>query len=187
MKLSAIALALSTAFIALPAAAATYDVDYGRSSVTFTGTNSGEAFTGRFEKWQAEIVFDAADLAGSTLKVTFDTASAVTGNAMYDGTLPQADWFSVKEFPTATFTSSAITANGDGSFTATGQLQIRDKVNEVSFPFTLDQPAGGPAEAKATFKLNRVAYDVGAKSDAAGAWVSAFITLTLDVVATPKP
>ncbi|WP_109901926.1 YceI family protein [Zavarzinia aquatilis] len=186
MKIAALAAALAL-LSALPAAAATYVVDPARSSVGFSGTNSGEAFTGTFKSWTADIVFDPADLAGSHLKVVFDTASATTGNAMYDGTLPQADWFAVKDYPTASFTSTAITANADGSYTATGKLQIRNVTNEVSFPFTLSLPANGPAEAKASLNLNRVAYGIGVQSDPAGGWVGPYIAVTIDVVATPKP
>lgn len=186
MKLAALAAAFALV-AALPAAAATYEVDPARSSVGFSGTNSGEAFTGRFTAWTADIVFDPADLGASHLKVVFDTASAVTGNAMYDGTLPQADWFAVKDYPTASFTSTAITANADGTYTATGKLQIRDVTNEVSFPFTLSLPAHGPAEAKASLSLNRVAYGLGARSDPAGGWVGPYVAVTIEVVATPKP
>ncbi|TDP44849.1 YceI family protein [Zavarzinia compransoris] len=178
--------ALALPAFVLPAAAATYAVDPAKSTVAFAGTHAGEAFTGAFGAWQAEIAFDPADLAGSSLKVSFDPASASTGNAMYDGTLPQADWFNVKEFPAATFTSTRIEAGADGAYVATGTLTIRDVAKEISFPFTLTPLGQAPVVAKASFTLDRLAFNLGAKSDPKAEWVSREITITLEVTASPK-
>ncbi|RJF87957.1 YceI family protein [Oleomonas cavernae] len=172
--------------VAAPALAKTYSVDYSASTVAFAGTHASGPFTGKFGAWQAEIDFDPASLAPSRLKVSFDPASATTGNAMYDGTLPQADWFDVARFPAATFTSTAIAANADGSYTATGQLTIRDVTREISFPFTLSGLDKAPVKATATFPLDRLAFNLGAKSDPKAEWVGQQIQITIDLVASPN-
>ncbi len=169
-----------------PAFAAPYTIDYKASSVSFSGKHAGNAFDGNFNTWQANVDFDAANLAKSSITATFDTASAKTGNLMYDGTLPSADWFDSKTYPQATFKSTQLTKNTDGSFTAKGDLTIRDTTFPVSFVFTVD-----PADfsipkllATASLVIDRLQYHIGMQSDAKAEWVDREIKLTLKIVAT---
>jgi polyisoprenoid-binding protein YceI len=172
---------------AAPALAADYTVDYKNSKIEFSGTHADTPFKGTFGVWTAAIRFDPADLAGSNIVATFDTASAKTGNSMYDGTLPQADWFDAKNHPQAIFASTAIAAKEDGSgYTATGDLTLRGVTKPVSFDFTLGAPEKAPVTAKASFAIDRLDFDIGKKSDAKAEWVGREITLTLDITATPR-
>jgi len=168
------------------AQAASYKVDAAQSKISFAGEHAGTAFKGQFEKWTAAIEFDAANLPASRIDVTVETASAKTGNAMYDGTLPSADWFASDRFPQARFISTAITQNADGSYLAKGNLTIRDVTKPVEFTFTLSPPdASTPAvNADAKFSLERLAFGIGQESDPKAEWVSANIALELHVVAS---
>ncbi len=170
----------------LPALAADYVVDKAQSAIEFSGTHAGKAFKGRFDAWDAAISFDPANLAASSVKVTIDTASAKTGDAMYDGTLPTADWFDVKTHPQATFTSESITKNDDGSYAAKGQLTIRGKAVPVSFSFALSDLAAPPVKTNFTLTLDRLAHDIGLKSDAKAEWVSKEIPISVTLAASPK-
>jgi polyisoprenoid-binding protein YceI len=181
------AAALLFSLAAAPAQAADYVVDYKSSKIAFSGTHAGNAFNGTFGTWTALIRFDPADLAGSQITATFDTSTAKTGNSMYDGTLPQADWFDVKNHPQATFTSTAITGKEDGSgYTARGDLTLRGITKPVSFDFTIGDLAQTPVTAKASFAIDRLDFDIGKKSDAPAEWVSREIVLTFDISATPR-
>lgn len=187
MKKHLLAAAFLLSFSAAPALATDYVVDHKNSKIEFSGTHAGDPFKGAFGTWTALIRFDPADLAGSNIVATFDTASAKTGNSMYDGTLPQADWFDVKNHPQATFASTAISAKEDGSgYTATGDLTLRGVTKPVSFDFTLGALAETPVTAKASFTIDRLDFDIGKKSDAKAEWVSREIVLTLDITATPR-
>lgn len=166
-------------FTAAPAWAVPYTVDQSQSSVTFSGTQADTAFTGTFGKWAAAIDFEADNPAASKINANFDLASAVTGNKMFDGTLPQSDWFDVKNHPQASFTSTAMHKNADGSFQVDGDLTLRGITKPVSFPFTLDNEAGDVVNATATLKVDRLAYDIGRKSDDKAEWVSRDITVTI--------
>lgn len=177
---------LSLPVLSLPALAGPYAVDPAKSTVAFAGTHAGEKFTGSFKNFTAEISFDPADLAASSLKVSFDPASAATGNAMYDGTLPQADWFNVKEFPAATFVSSKIEVGTDGGYIATGTLTIRGVAKEISFPFTLTALDQAPVTARASLTLDRLAFGLGAKSDPKAEWVSREIDIAIEITASPE-
>lgn len=173
------ALALAAPSFAQPAA---WMVDKAKSSVGFGGTYQGSPFKGSFEKWDAVIRFDPADLAGSSAKVTFQTASATTGDSSKDSSLAEDDWLGPTKFPTASFTSDAITAEGSG-YVAKGTLTIKGKALPVTLPFTLSI-AGNSATMKGTATVDRLAYGIGAEGDGSGTFVSKDIAITVEIVAT---
>lgn len=162
-----------------------YTVDTTKSSIAFAGQQAGTDFKGVFEKWEAKVDFDPQKLDQSHIEVTIDTASAKTGNAMYDGTLPQDDWFDVKQFSKAFFKSTKITKVSDGNYKAEGDLTIRDVTKPIAFNFTLSPEDAKTKQvtAKSTFKVDRLAYNIGVKSDGKAEWVSQDITLDFLVIA----
>ncbi len=167
--------------LSFPLMAAPYQINYEESTIEFSGTHAGDEFTGEFEKWNAEIDFDVNNTDNSSVIVTFDTASAKTGNAMYDGTLPAADWFDVKNYPEATFTSTSFAKNDDG-YSVTGDLTIRDITHPITFDFELNGDA--PTIMTAEFPINRLKFDIGKKSDGDAEWVGQTITMNLKISAT---
>lgn len=178
--LAAILFLLTTA----PASAAVYMPDTAASEIAFGGTHAGTAFTGSFGVWTADITFDAAAPEKTTLTADIDLASAATGNKMFDGTLPNDDWFDVKNHPRASFKSTAVAANPDGTYQVTGDLTLRGVTQPVSFAFALDDPAAARVTATASLTIDRLAFDIGKKSDPNAEWVSRDISLTLKIVAS---
>lgn len=172
--------------LATPAYAADYAVDKTASHVKFAGEHAGTKFEGAFKEWDAQVSFDPAALDKSSLKATFKPASATTGNKMYDGTLPSADWFDVANHPEAVFVSKTITAGEGGAYVAEGDLTIRGITKPAKFTFTLSDLSASPVTAKGSFLVDRLAYDIGKKSDATAEWVSKDITVTLEIVAKVK-
>jgi len=162
-----------------------YVVDYDNSKIEFSGTHADMPFKGRFEEWAVQISFDPANLSTSKLIATFNTASAKTGNAIYDGTLPQKDWFDVKKHPQANFIGTSITAKEDGHYNAQGKLTIRGITNPVSFDFTLSDLDKSPVKLDGTLTINRLDFDIGKGSDASAEWVGREITIKIDVWSTP--
>jgi polyisoprenoid-binding protein YceI len=165
--------------------AAPYTIDYTASKVAFSGTHADNKFEGKFDKWTAEIDFDAAKPEASHMKASFDLSTAKTGNAMYDGTLPEKDWFDIKEFPKAEFVSTSVKANPDKSYAVTGNLTIRNITHPVTFNFTLSDVTKTPVKASGHFAIDRLSYDLGKKSDDKAEWVGKDITISMELVATP--
>lgn len=167
------------------AQAAEYKVEPSKSSIQFAGKHAENPFKGAFENWQAKINFDAQKLEASSLDVTVDTASAKTGNAMYDGTLPSADWFDVSKTNTATFVSKNIERVPDGSYRANGTLTIRGISKPFTLPFTLDpaDASGKEVSANAVVSLDRLDFDLGKQSDSAADWVTRDIDISVHIVA----
>lgn len=173
--------AIALMLLAAPANAAPYSVDYDKSEIAFSGEHAGTKFEGKFNKWSAKIDFDEANLPASKIEVEVETASAETGNKMYDGTLPSQDWFDVANHPKAKFESTEIVANSNGSFTARGVLTIRDVAKPIEFNFVLN-------EGKANFELpiDRLAFGLGTGSDPKSEWVSQQILLKVAIDATKQ-
>src|SRR5437773_2166588 len=63
---------------------------------------------GQFRKWSAELSFDEADLAKSSVGLTIDVDSVDTGNADRDGSLRSAGFFDAEKFPAITFRSRRV-------------------------------------------------------------------------------
>jgi len=170
----------------IPAQAAEWVVDQAKSSLGFSGTQSGAAFSGKFTHWDAKISFDPANPSSGTASVTIDTASAKTGDLQKDESLPQADWFDSKSFPQAKFEANGFKSKGGKDYDAAGSLTIRGIHKDVTLPFTLDI-TGDTAHAKGKLILIRTDYGVGQ-----GAWstpqtVALEVGVDVDLVATKKP
>lgn len=166
--------------------AAPYDIDHDNSTVSFTGTHAGIPFKGTFKEWSADIDFDPQQLDQSSLIATFHMASVSTGNPMYDGTLPQKDWFDSKDFPEAVFRSTSITHKENNIYHVIGNLTLRDITRPVTFDFTLSDITASPVKVHASFPVDRLAFDIGKKSDDKEEWVSREIIFTIDLSATAE-
>ncbi|WP_297371323.1 YceI family protein, partial [Acidocella sp.] len=86
---------------ASPAAAASWSMAPAQSTLSFTGTETGAAFTGSFSSWQAAISYDPAHPQAAKVQITIDLASAKTGDPQRDEALPGSDWFNIAATPKA--------------------------------------------------------------------------------------
>ena len=75
---SMIAAVLAASLVAAPdvAEAAIWKVDTSRSTLKFSGTQTGNVFQGAFNRFTAAIDFDPDHLERSSIRVTIDLASA---------------------------------------------------------------------------------------------------------------
>jgi polyisoprenoid-binding protein YceI len=143
--------------------AATWNVDYGKSRLGYTIIWDGEASVALFQKWQAQIDFDPANLAASKISVTIQTASGVSDFPDYDPDRAGAQGFNAKQFPAATFTSKSIKSTGANKYEATGDLAIKGVTKSVTMPFTLTI-TGNSAHAVGSAAVNRGDFKVGTGS-----------------------
>ena len=162
-------------------AATAWSVVPAASRIAFSAEHAGNKFKGAFGSWDAAIAFDPADLAGSKAKVTIALASAKTGDATYDKTMPTADWFDIATVPSAVFETSAFRAKGGDAFEADGTLSIRGVSVPVVFGFTFKQD-GETAKLTGSTRLKRLDFGIGKGSDADGSWVSLEIPVEVEVV-----
>ena len=175
------ALCLPFAFLVSPALADTWTVDHDNSRLAFVAMQNGAPVEGVFSDWSTDITLDPADLASARIEARVRTGSATTGQAQVDGTLPGTAWFDVASTPEAVFTSSRISATGDNTYEASGELMIKGVSKSFVLPFTLEIK-GDTAHATAEVPLARTDYSVG--SDIATGTVADEVKVVLDIAAT---
>ncbi len=137
------------------------------SQVGFTAFQAKAPVEGRFEKFEAEILFDPEGLHGGRVTVVIDVASVNSESEERDSMIRSASLFDVATWPTARFEADRFNATGDSLYQAQGTLTMRDVTRDVALPFTLvveDHPEDpGALRARATGELtvNRLDYGVG--------------------------
>jgi len=138
-------------------------IDQG-SLVEFTIKNLGFNTKGSFSGLDGRISFDAKDAAKASFDVSIDAASINTDNNMRDGHLKKESYFDVEKYPRIKLVSTAVSGpDKSGHYTFTGQLTIRDKTKEISFPF-IATPMGDDLIFKGSFSINRRDFEVGGSS-----------------------
>ena len=163
-----------------PITTANWTVDKTKSSLGFSGSQSGEAFTGAFSDFDAAINFDPADLGSANVVVTIDTNSADAGEAERTDALPGKEWFYVKKFPIAKFEASKFKHIDGEKYEAVGKLTIRGITQKIALPFTLKiENERATMDAKLT--LNRTAYKIGTGMWASEDWVGHDVAVNIHI------
>jgi polyisoprenoid-binding protein YceI len=135
-------------------------VQVNESSVNFGFRQMGVASEGRFNRFNAQLVFDPAKL--SQAKATFEiyVDSIDTGSKEGDDEVVGKLWFNAKMFPVASFVSTGIKALGGNSYVASGKLSIKGKTLAVTTPVTfLSEGKRGIFDG--AFVINRLDYAIG--------------------------
>jgi len=133
------------------------------SSVQFKIKNFGFNTTGVLTGLAGKIRFDPARVGDAAFDVTADAGTINTDNGMRDDHLRKEDYFNVAVYPRIRLVSGKIGEGKKGVFLFSGQLTIKDRTKDVSFPFTAE-PEGGGIRFKGAFTINRKDFNVGGTS-----------------------
>ena len=165
------------------AAATAWTVDPAHSQLTFHPRLAGGEFAGRFERFEATIRFDPADLAHSSLLVVVDLLGARTGDTDRDTALQGSDFFQTTRWPKGTFTSTGIKSLGGGRYEATGKLTLRDVTRDVRVQFRFDPPApsGGAARMIGSSNVRRLEFGVGQGDWRSTEWLDDAVRIEFDL------
>ena len=168
---------------------AIWNIDPAHSSASFSIKHMMIAKVhGGFEKLSGTLRYDAANPAQASVEASIDAASINTREAQRDGHLKSADFFDVEKFPTLSFKSTKVEADGD-DLQVTGLLKIKDVSKEVVFAVEgptaeLKDPYGNfKIGVSATTKIKRKDFGLtwNAALEAGGVLVGDDVTITLDV------
>jgi len=134
--------------MALPVAAADYQIDDSHSFIQFRIQHLGFSWLyGRFNTLEGSYSYDEAKPADAKVNVTINTASIDTNHAERDKHLRSKDFFYVDKYPTATFVSTGYKPMGKGKGVLSGKLTLRGVTKPVSIEVTQvgagDDPWGG--------------------------------------------
>ena len=111
--------------------AGTYELDVAHTSVEFVARHMLSKVRGRFTEFSGAI--DVAERPeDSSVKVEIKTASIKTDTEKRDDHLKSGDFLLIEEYPTITFTSTAVRPTGGTSFELDGDLTIKGVTKPVT-------------------------------------------------------
>lgn len=180
---SASALLVALALLPAQIGAAPYMSDAEQSRLEFSFNQAGARNSGQFRTFNVEFELPAGEGSNGRLEVVIDVASLDTQDGDRDSMLNSAYFFDTDFHPQARFESSEIVATGEGRYTASGYLTIRETTREISLPFVLEED---PDEATrrhlhGQITLRRLDYGVGQGEWRATTWIRNDVTISYSV------
>jgi polyisoprenoid-binding protein YceI len=177
----------STAALAAPQ----WTVDPARSKLTFEVIVNGQTVVGTFKSFGALVTFAPDDLPGSKAKITIDMTDFASGDKTRDTMLFGPNWFNAKDFPKATFETTAFEFKGNdkpnvGSYDVKGKLTLRGVSKDIVLPLSITI-TGSTAHVVGETTLTRTDFTVGQGKEFAGPTpVALQVKVNVDLTAT-KP
>jgi polyisoprenoid-binding protein YceI len=114
----------------------TFTIDKAHSEATFQVRHLITKVRGRFSDFEGTIKFDETNPDQSSVSFTIKTTSIDTSEPDRDKHLRSADFFSVDDHPTITFTSARVRKVSGNQFEVVGTLAIRGTKKEITVPVT---------------------------------------------------
>lgn len=170
MRIRLLSAAALLALAAAPAFAApvTYKIDPTHTTVLAQWNHFGFSNpSASFGNVEGTLVYDAADVARSSVEVTLPLSGLEGFSAKFNEHLRSADFFDAAKFPKATFKSTKVEAAGEGKLKVTGDLTVKDITRPVVLDVTLNKAADHPMTKAptigfdATTTLSRTEFGVG--------------------------
>lgn len=131
-----------------------------QSEITFTSRQMGVPVEGRFKRFDAQVAFDPKQPQAASIAMAIDLASVALGVAETEAELAKPDWFATKQFPQATFRSSAVKPLGGGKYEVAGKLAIKGTSRDIVVPVALAQ-SGNATTASGAFVIKRLDFRIG--------------------------
>ena len=179
--------------VALPvfAYADTWQIDPAHTNVEFTVRHMMISnVKGQFQKTAGTITVNGSGPASAQIDATIDASSVDTRVERRDMHLKSPDFLDVAKYPTITFKSTKVEADGPNKWKVTGDLTLHG----VTKPVVLDvESSGAPismmgkthAGASATTKINRSDFGLtwNKAMEAGGVMVGDEVAISIDVEA----
>ena len=121
---------------------------------------------GQFNKIEGSVSFDPDNISGSSVELTIDASSVLTGVGKRDDHLMAADFLDTKKYPVISFKSSQIKALSPGRALVTGDLTLHGVTRSITVEVSYTDPVKDPFGDGLTrgfaiaAKLNREDYGI---------------------------
>ena len=102
-----------------------------------------------FGEVEGQIVYDADNVANSSVEVTLPLSGLNSHVAAFDEHLRSSDFFDAANFPNATFRSTAVESAGTNRLRVTGDLTIKDNTRPVVLDVTINKFGEQPMAKRA--------------------------------------
>ena len=138
IRTAAFALALAASF-GVAAAPASYQLDPGHTVVLASWSHFGYSHpSANFGQASGTLVYDADDVAKSSVEVTLPLSGLDTFVPKLDEHLKSADFFDAAKYPTITFKSTMVHDMGGGKLMIMGDLTVHGVTRPVTLDATLN-------------------------------------------------
>ncbi|QSX30886.1 YceI family protein [Shewanella cyperi] len=127
---------LASSMVMTAAQAADYSIDThgAHASIQFKVSHLGYSFVvGRFNSFSGDFSYDASAPQASKVAVKIDTNSLDSNHAERDKHLRSSDFLNTGKFPEASFVSTGVESQADGTLAITGQFTL----NGVTKPLVI--------------------------------------------------
>jgi polyisoprenoid-binding protein YceI len=177
-----------TAAVATDLTAGTWALDPVHSSVNFSARHLVVSkVRGTFDTFSG--VITVAEDGTPSVTATIEVGSVNTRNEQRDAHLKAADFFDVEQYPTASFVSTSVRADGD-DYVLDGDFTLKGVTKPVSLKLEFNgvNPGMGHGEVagfEASVVLNRKDFGISfdAPLETGGAVVGDKVTITLEIEA----
>jgi polyisoprenoid-binding protein YceI len=146
-----------------------YKIDPAHSTILFkVGPYMGIGnIYGRFDTFSGNFVFDANNPAQDSVNVEINADSIDSNSAARDKDLKGPDFLNAKQFPTATFKSTAVKKVDDKDYEVTGDFTLRGITKPITLVVQVIGTGPGPKGetrigTESTVTLKRSDFDVKA-------------------------
>ncbi|MFT4087289.1 MAG: YceI family protein [Gordonia sp. (in: high G+C Gram-positive bacteria)] len=168
--------------------AGTWNIDPVHSTVGFSVRHlMVSKVRGAFQTFSGAIT--VAEDGAASVHAEIDVTSIDTGNGQRDGHIRSADFFDAEKFPTATFDSTSVAADGD-DYLVEGDFTLKGVTKPVTLQLEFNgvNPGMGHGEVagfEATTVINRKDFgiDIEMPLETGGTVVGDKITITLEIEA----
>lgn len=143
-----------------------YVRDVAHSQINFVAESRLISAHGTFDRWDAEIMFDAEAVEATSLKITIDAKSINTRVERRDAHLRSNDFFAADSFPSITFVSTSVNKTAENRMIVSGDLTIRGRTKRVAIPVRLNffDAARNVGRVTGQFVIDRTEYGVSYNS-----------------------
>jgi polyisoprenoid-binding protein YceI len=139
MKKLLIAGLISASLFTPLASAENYIIDDqgAHASINFKIKHLGYSWlTGRFNTFTGKFSYDPENISASSVEVNVDTSSISSNHAERDKHLKGGDFLDIGQFGSASFVSSSVKDNGDGSVLINGTLSLHGVSKKIAINAT---------------------------------------------------
>lgn len=142
------------------ALAAPLKIDPAKSTVSATFRQMGVPVDAKFNRFAAQVDYDAARPENAKASVDIEVASFDLGDPDYNSEVRKKEWFNAAQFPKASFVSTKIGAAGPGKLQVSGKLTLKGRTADVSFPMTVKKE-GNAQWFEGSLPIRRLAFGIG--------------------------
>lgn len=119
-----------------------YALDKSHTNIMWFANHLGFSTSmGQFMDFDGRIILDHDNPDQSSVTITLQTASIMTGQEKFDTHLKSADFFNVEKYPTASFVSTKVTLLTDNRATVEGNFTLLGVTKPLTLKIRLNKRA----------------------------------------------